>query len=94
LNRSDWETRELFSFDDPFANADTIRSELLEEFKSRDLNVIDNLLRDSGVTYGVLGRTTDHERDTQRVLLDSEEFKEGVGAFLSKRKPNFRDLDQ
>ena len=61
LNRTDWETRELFSFDDPFANADTIRTELSEEFKSRDLSVIDNLLRDSGVTYGVLGRTTDHD---------------------------------
>lgn len=43
---------------------------------------------------GTLSEQLDHERDTQRVLLDSEEFKEGVGAFLSKRKPNFRDLDQ
>jgi formyl-CoA transferase len=70
LNRIDWETRELFSFDDPFANADTIRTELSEEFKSRDLNVIDNLLRDSGVTYGVLGRTTDHAHDKQ--FLETE----------------------
>ena len=43
---------------------------------------------------GTLSEQLDHERDTQRVLLDSQEFKEGVGAFLSKRKPNFRDLDQ
>ena len=70
LNRTDWETRELFSFDDPFANADTIRTELSEEFKSRNLNVIDNLLRDSGVTYGVLGRTTDHAHDKQ--FLETE----------------------
>ena len=70
LNRTDWETRELFSFYDPFANADTIRTELSEEFKSRDLNVIDNLLRDSGVTYGVLGRTTDHAHDKQ--FLETE----------------------
>lgn len=70
LNRTDWETRELFSFDDPFANADTIRTELSEEFKSRDLSVIDNLLRDSGVTYGVLGRTTDHAHDKQ--FLETE----------------------
>ena len=81
LNRTDWETRELFSFDDPFANADTIRTELSEEFKSRDLNVIDNLLRDSGVTYGVLGRTTDHAHDKQfletetLVPLEHESFK-------------------
>jgi formyl-CoA transferase len=70
LNRTDWEKRELFSFDDPFANADTIRTELSEEFKSRNLNVIDNLLRDSGVTYGVLGRTTDHAHDKQ--FLETE----------------------
>ena len=81
LNRTDWETRGLFSFDDPFANADTIRTELSEEFKSRDLNVIDNLLRDSGVTYGVLGRTTDHAHDKQfletetLVPLEHESFK-------------------
>ena len=43
---------------------------------------------------GSLSEQLDHERDTQRVLLDSKEFKEGVGAFLGKRKPNFRDLDQ
>jgi len=34
----------------------------------------------------------DYERDTQRILLDKKEFKEGVSAFVGKRKPNFRDL--
>jgi len=34
----------------------------------------------------------DYERDTQEILLDKKEFKEGVSAFVGKRKPNFRDL--
>ena len=41
---------------------------------------------------GSLDEQLDYERDTQRVLLDREEFKEGVTAFLGKRKPNFRDI--
>ena len=41
---------------------------------------------------GSLDEQFDYERDTQRVLLDREEFKEGVTAFLGKRKPNFRDI--
>ena len=42
---------------------------------------------------GSLDEQLDYERDTQRVLLDRDEFKEGVTAFLGKRKPNFRDID-
>jgi len=34
----------------------------------------------------------DYERDTQKILLDKKEFKEGVSAFVGKRKPNFKDL--
>ena len=36
----------------------------------------------------------DYERDTQRVLCDGDVFKEGVQAFLEKRKPNFRDIEE
>ena len=36
----------------------------------------------------------DYERDTQRVLCDGAVFKEGVQAFLEKRKPNFRDIEE
>ena len=36
----------------------------------------------------------DYERDTQRVFLDRPEYKEGVMAFIEKRKPNFRDLKE
>ena len=41
-----------------------------------------------------LSNQLDYEKDTQRVRLDSKDFKEGVSAFIEKRKPNFRDLDQ
>ena len=36
----------------------------------------------------------DYERDTQRILCDGAVFKEGVQAFLEKRKPNFRDIEE
>ena len=36
----------------------------------------------------------DYEKNTQRVLCDGEVFKEGVKAFLEKRKPNFRDIEE
>ena len=65
LNRADWLDRNLFDFDDAFQNADILRKELSEEFRRRTLKEIDNLLRSSGVTYGVLGRTTDHKYDKQ-----------------------------
>lgn len=65
LNRPDWTERNLFNFDDAFENADVIRSELTVEFKSRTLKEINELLRNSGVTFGVLGKTTDHREDKQ-----------------------------
>ena len=65
LDRADWLQRELFNFDDAFQNADLLRSELSEEFKKRSLDEINQLLRNSGVTYGVLGKTTDHRDDKQ-----------------------------
>ena len=65
LDRADWLQRELFDFDDAFQNADILRSELSEEFKKRSLDEINQLLRNSGVTYGVLGKTTDHRDDKQ-----------------------------
>jgi 2-(1,2-epoxy-1,2-dihydrophenyl)acetyl-CoA isomerase len=37
-----------------------------------------------------LGRQLDIERDFQRELGRSEDFKEGVAAFLAKRKPAFK----
>jgi formyl-CoA transferase len=80
LDRKDWIDRDLFDFGNPFENADLLRSELSDEFKIRSLKEIDELLRNSGVTYGVLGRTTDHREDLQfletetLVPLDHESF--------------------
>ena len=65
LDRADWLQRELFDFDDAFQNADVLRSELSDEFMKRSLDEINQLLRNSGVTYGVLGKTTDHRDDEQ-----------------------------
>ena len=65
LDRADWLQRELFDFDDAFQNADVLRSELSDEFMKRSLDEINKLLRNSGVTYGVLGKTTDHRDDKQ-----------------------------
>ena len=80
LDRKDWIDRDLFDFGNPFENADILRTELSDEFKIRSLKEIDELLRNSGVTYGVLGRTTDHREDLQfletetLVSLDHESF--------------------
>jgi len=41
---------------------------------------------------GTLSEQLDYEKETQRVRLDSKDFKEGVSAFAEKRKPNFKDL--
>ena len=54
----------------PFDNADILRAELSDEFKNRKLKEVDELLRNSAVTYGVLGRTTDHIEDSQ--FLETE----------------------
>jgi 2-(1,2-epoxy-1,2-dihydrophenyl)acetyl-CoA isomerase len=37
-----------------------------------------------------LSEQLDLERDSQRILGDTEDFREGVMAFLSKRKPQFK----
>ena len=70
LDRKDWIDRELFDFENPFDNADILRAELSDEFKNRKLEEVDELLRNSAVTYGVLGRTTDHREDSQ--FLETE----------------------
>ena len=82
LDRKDWIDRELFDFENPFENADILRAELSDEFKNRKLKEVDELLRNSAVTYGVLGRTTDHREDSQfletetLVPLEHESFED------------------
>ena len=48
-----------------------MREELSKEFIKRNLNEIDDILRDSGVTYGILGRTTDHGEDEQFIQTET-----------------------
>ena len=42
---------------------------------------------------GTLSEQLDYEKETQRVRTDSKEFKEGVSAFVEKRKPDFSGLE-
>ena len=70
LNREDWKERELFDFENPFENADILRSELAKEFTDRTLSEVNEILTNSGVTFGVLGKTTDHREDAQ--FLETE----------------------
>ena len=39
-----------------------------------------------------LDEQLDYERDTQEVFCNKNEFKEGVRAFIEKRKPNFKTI--
>jgi enoyl-CoA hydratase/carnithine racemase len=50
------------------------------------------LLFHDNATNVSLDEQLEYEIKTQRVLCDEPAFKEGVLAFLEKRKPNFRNL--
>ena len=39
-----------------------------------------------------LDKQLDYERDTQKIFLDREEFREGVKAFIEKRKPDIKSI--
>jgi len=70
LNRTDLLTDDRFVDEGILENLDELKGELSSVFSTKTLNEINDLLRSSGVTYGVLGRTTDHKNDTQ--FLETE----------------------
>jgi formyl-CoA transferase len=70
INRIDLLTDPRFEGEDMIENAYELKAELESEFSKMTLDEINKLLRPSGVTYGVLGKTTDHEYDQQ--FLDTE----------------------
>ena len=70
INRTDLLTDPKFEGDDLIENAKELKEELQLEFSKMTLDEINELLRPSGATYGVLGKTTDHEQDPQ--FLDTE----------------------
>ena len=70
INRIDLLTDERFDDEGIIENVDDLRSELSSVFLFKTLDEINDLLRSSGVTYGVLGKTTDHKNDSQ--FLETE----------------------
>ena len=70
IDRADLLTDDRFVDEEILENLDDLRRELSSVFSTKTLNEINDLLRNAGVTYGVLGRTTDHKNDTQ--FLETE----------------------
>ena len=70
IDRADLLTDDRFVDEEILENLDDLRKELSSVFSTKTLNEINDLLRNTGVTYGVLGRTTDHKNDTQ--FLETE----------------------
>jgi len=89
INRIDLLTDERFDDEGIIENVDDLRSELSSVFLVKTLDEINNLLRSSGVTYGVLGKTTDHKNDPQ--FLETETLvkleHEGFDDLLTVNSP-------
>jgi len=68
------------------AEVDTLASKFASA-PTRGLAEAKKLLRESGTR--ALAEQLDRERDTQRVLGRTSDYKEGVGAFMEKRTPKF-----
>jgi len=70
LNRMDLFEDQRFSTEKILENTAELKEELSSEFSKRTLDEVNSLLRNSGVTFGVLGKTTDHRSDPQ--FLETE----------------------
>ena len=89
IDREDLLTDDRFVDEEMLENLDDLRKELSSVFSTKTLNEINDLLRNEGVTYGVLGRTTDHKNDIQ--FLETETLvklkHEGLEGLLTINSP-------
>ena len=71
LDREDLLTDQRFIDEGLVENVDDLRKELSLGFSDKTLDEVNELLRNSGVTYGVLGKTTDHKKDPQFIETET-----------------------
>jgi formyl-CoA transferase len=70
LEREDLITDQRFDAQGLAENKEDLREELSKEFGMRDTEQINSVLRESGVTYGFIGKITDCKNDEQ--FLETE----------------------
>ena len=70
LEREDLLSDQRFDGPGLVENQEELREELFKEFNKRDKDQINSILRESGVTYGFIGKITDCKNDEQ--FLETE----------------------
>ena len=65
LGREDWLSDSRFEDGGLLKNQEDLRQELSQEFANRDTHEINSLLKESGVTFGFIGKITDCKDDEQ-----------------------------
>ena len=65
LGREDWLSDSRFEDGGLVKNQEDLRQELSQEFVRRDTDEINSLLKESGVTFGLIGKITDCKDDEQ-----------------------------
>ena len=65
LGREDWLSDSRFEDGGLLKNQEYLRQELSQEFANRDTHEINSLLKESGVTFGFIGKITDCKDDEQ-----------------------------
>ena len=65
LGREDWLSDSRFEDGGLVKNQEDLRQELSQEFANRDTHEINSLLKESGVTFGFIGKITDCKDDEQ-----------------------------
>ena len=65
LGREDWLSDSRFEDGGLVKNQEDLRQELSQEFVRRDTDEINSLLKESGVTFGFIGKITDCKDDEQ-----------------------------